>query len=199
MRKTYAAFLSVVVSMAAAGVPAVAAEHQTTLSAGYLQAVTDMPGNRDLKGINVKYRYEFTDALGVITSLSYAGGKDRQMTYYSDIRKHEDSVRTHGFSVMAGPSLRVNDWLSAYTMMGVSWRRVSFFSGDYTKVMDDQGETHDVLTGSDASRRSNTSLAWSAGVQFNPADVVSVDLAYEGSGSGDWRTSAFIVGLGYRF
>lgn len=56
-----------------------------------------------------------------------------------------------------------------------------------------------MLTGSDASRRSNTSLAWSAGVQFNPADVVSVDLAYEGSGSGDWRTSAFIVGLGYRF
>lgn len=199
MRKTYAAFLSVVVSMAAAGVPAVAAEHQTTLSVGYLQAVTDMPGNRDLKGVNVKYRYEFTDSLGVITSLSYAGGKDRQMTYYSDTRKHEDSVRTHGFSVMAGPSLRVNDWLSAYTMMGVSWRRVSSFSGDYTKVTDDQGETHDVLTGSDASRRSNTSLAWSAGVQFNPADVVSVDLAYEGSGSGDWRTSAFIVGLGYRF
>lgn len=199
MRKTYAAFLSVVASMAAAGVPAVAAEHQTTLSAGYLQAVTDMPGNRDLKGVNVKYRYEFTDALGVITSLSYAGGKDRQMTYYSDIRKHEDSVRAHRFSFMAGPSLRVNDWFSAYTMIGASWGRVSSFSGDYTKVTDDQGETHDVLTGSDASRRSNTSLAWSAGVQFNPADVVSVDLAYEGSGSGDWRTSAFIVGLGYRF
>ncbi|EEY5498717.1 hypothetical protein FLY21_25780, partial [Escherichia coli] len=25
------------------------------------------------------------------------------------------------------------------------------------------------------------------------------DLAYEGSGSGDWRTDAFIVGIGYRF
>ncbi|EGM8027904.1 TPA: Ail/Lom family outer membrane beta-barrel protein, partial [Escherichia coli] len=24
-------------------------------------------------------------------------------------------------------------------------------------------------------------------------------LAYEGSGSGDWRTDAFIVGIGYRF
>ncbi|EFC4107940.1 Ail/Lom family outer membrane beta-barrel protein, partial [Escherichia coli] len=23
--------------------------------------------------------------------------------------------------------------------------------------------------------------------------------AYEGSGSGDWRTDAFIVGIGYRF
>ncbi|OXK02885.1 outer membrane precursor Lom [Escherichia coli] len=26
-----------------------------------------------------------------------------------------------------------------------------------------------------------------------------MDLAYEGSGSGDWRTDAFIVGIGYRF
>ncbi|EGE1540103.1 TPA: Ail/Lom family outer membrane beta-barrel protein, partial [Shigella sonnei] len=25
-----------------------------------------------------------------------------------------------------------------------------------------------------------------------------IDLAYEGSGSGDWRTDAFIVGIGYR-
>ncbi|HFI3984121.1 TPA: Ail/Lom family outer membrane beta-barrel protein, partial [Escherichia coli] len=25
------------------------------------------------------------------------------------------------------------------------------------------------------------------------------DIAYEGSGSGDWRTDAFIVGIGYRF
>ncbi|HHV9322287.1 Ail/Lom family outer membrane beta-barrel protein, partial [Escherichia coli] len=24
-------------------------------------------------------------------------------------------------------------------------------------------------------------------------------IAYEGSGSGDWRTDAFIVGIGYRF
>ena len=120
MRKKYAAFLSVVVILAAAGASATAAEHQTTLSAGYLQAETDIPGINDLKGVNVKYRYEFTDSLGVITSLSYAGGNDRKMTYYSDTRKHEDSVRAHRFSFMAGPSLRVNDWFSAYTMIGAS-------------------------------------------------------------------------------
>ncbi|MGG5157931.1 Ail/Lom family outer membrane beta-barrel protein [Citrobacter portucalensis] len=199
MRKKYAAFLSVVVILAAAGASATAAEHQTTLSAGYLQAETDIPGINDLKGVNVKYRYEFTDSLGVITSLSYAGGNDRKMTYYSDTRKHEDSVRAHRFSFMAGPSLRVNDWFSAYTMIGASWGRVSPFSGDYMKVTDDQGEAHDVLTGSDGSRRSNTSLAWCTGVQFNPAESVTIDLAYEGSGSGDWRTDSFIVGIGYKF
>ncbi|EBA8826375.1 TPA: Ail/Lom family outer membrane beta-barrel protein, partial [Enterococcus faecium] len=26
-----------------------------------------------------------------------------------------------------------------------------------------------------------------------------VDIAYEGSGSGDWRTDGFIVGVGYKF
>ncbi|MFB0897929.1 Ail/Lom family outer membrane beta-barrel protein, partial [Escherichia coli] len=46
---------------------------------------------------------------------------------------------------------------------------------------------------------SNTSLAWGAGVQFNPTESVTIDLAYEGSGSGDWRSDAFIVGIGYRF
>lgn len=55
------------------------------------------------------------------------------------------------------------------------------------------------VTGSDDARHSNTSLAWGAGVQFNPAESVAVDVAYEGCGSGDWRTDGFIVGVGYKF
>lgn len=54
-------------------------------------------------------------------------------------------------------------------------------------------------TGSDDGRHSNTSLAWGAGVQFNPTESVAIDIAYEGSGSGDWRTDGFIVGVGYKF
>ena len=77
--------------------------------------------------------------------------------------------------------------------------RVSTFSGDYLRVTDNKGKTHDVLTGSDDGRHSNTSLAWGAGVQFNPTESVAVDVAYEGSGSGDWRTNSFIVGVGYKF
>lgn len=62
-----------------------------------------------------------------------------------------------------------------------------------------KGKTHDVLTGSDDGRHSNTSLAWGAGVQFNPTESVAIDIAYEGPGSGDWRTDGFIVGVGYKF
>ncbi len=146
--------------LVAAGMPASAAEHQSTLSAGYLQTHTDMPGSDDLNGINVKYRYEFTDTLGLVTSFSYANAKDEQKTHYSDTRWHEDSVRNRWFSVMAGPSVRVNEWFSAYAMAGVTYSRVSTFSGDYLRVTDSKGKTHDVLTGSDDGRHSNTSLAW---------------------------------------
>ncbi|HHI1899147.1 TPA: Ail/Lom family outer membrane beta-barrel protein, partial [Escherichia coli] len=163
MRKLCAVILSAVVWLVAAGTPASAAEHQSTLSSGYIQSHTDMPGNDDLKGINVKYRYEFTDTLGLVTSFSYAGDKNRQITRYSDTRWHEDSVRNRWFSMMAGPSVRVNEWFSAYAMAGVAYSRVSTFSGDYLRVTDNKGKTHDVLTGSDDARHSNTSLAWGAG------------------------------------
>ncbi len=165
----------------------------------YLHVSTNVPGSDELNGINVKYRYEFTDTLGMVTSFSYAGDKNRQLTRYSDTRWHEDSVRNRWFSVMAGPSVRVNEGFSAYAMAGVAYSRVSTFSGDYLRVTDNKGKTHDVLTGSDDGRHSNTSLAWGAGVQFNPTESVAVDIAYEGSGSGDWRTDGFIVGVGYKF
>ncbi|HFZ5873922.1 TPA: terminase gpA endonuclease subunit [Escherichia coli] len=134
-----------------------------------------------------------------IDPASYAGDKNRQLTRYSDTRWHEDSVRNRWFSVMAGPSVRVNEWFSAYAMAGVAYSRISTFSGDYLRVTDNKGKTHEVLTGSDDGRRSNTSLAWGAGVQFNPTESVAIDIAYEGSGSGDWRTDGFIVGVGYKF
>ncbi len=73
------------------------------------------------------------------------------------------------------------------------------FLRDYLRVTDNKGKTHDVLTGSDDGHHSNTSLAWGAGVQFNPTESVAIDVAYEGSGSGDWRTDGFIVGVGYKF
>ena len=63
MRKLYAAILSAAICLAVSGAPAWASEHQSTLSAGYLHARTNVPGSDDLNGINVKYRYEFTDTL----------------------------------------------------------------------------------------------------------------------------------------
>ncbi len=140
MRKLYAAILSAAICLTVSGAPAWASEQQATLSAGYLHARTNAPGSDNLNGINVKYRYEFTDTLGLVTSFSYAGDKNRQLTRYSDTRWHEDSVRNRWFSVMAGPSVRVNEWFSAYAMAGVAYSRVSTFSGDYLRVTDNKGK-----------------------------------------------------------
>ncbi|WP_136149314.1 Ail/Lom family outer membrane beta-barrel protein [Escherichia coli] len=199
MRKLYAAILSAAICLAVSGAPAWASEQQATLSAGYLHVSTNVPGSDELNGINVKYRYEFTDTLGMVTSFSYAGDRNRQLTRYSDTRWHEDSVRNRWFSVMAGPPVRGNEGFSAYAIPGAPSIRGSTFSGGYLRVPDNRGKTHDVLTGSDDGRHSNTSLAWGAGVQFNPIESVAIDIAYEGSGSGDWRTDGFIVGVGYKF
>ncbi len=67
MRKLYAAILSAAICLAVSGAPAWASEHQSTLSAGYLHVSTNVPGSDELNGINVKYRYEFTDTLGMVT------------------------------------------------------------------------------------------------------------------------------------
>ncbi|ERB93954.1 enterobacterial Ail/Lom family protein [Escherichia coli B26-2] len=64
MRKLYAAILSAAIWQAAAATPARAAEHQSTLSAGYLHASTNVPGSDNLNGINVKYRYELRTRWG---------------------------------------------------------------------------------------------------------------------------------------
>ena len=207
MRHLYATILLFTTLLAGIAFPAQAESGHGAFSVGYAQVhpggVPALSGTGaragDLKGINVKYRYEFTDTLGMVTSFSYAGDKNRQLTRYSDTRWHEDSVRNRWFSLMAGPSVRVNEWFSAYAMAGVAYSRVSTFSGDYLRVTDNKGKKHDVLTGSDDGRHSNTSLAWGAGVQFNPIESVAIDIAYEGSGSGDWRTDGFIVGVGYKF
>ncbi|KNF52106.1 hypothetical protein WQ67_27630, partial [Escherichia coli] len=106
MRKLYAAILSAAICLAVSGAPAWASEHQSTLSAGYLHVSTNVPGSDELNGINVKYRYELTDTLGMVTSFSYAGDRNRQLNRYSDTRWHEDSVRNSGFSAMAMPPVR---------------------------------------------------------------------------------------------
>ncbi len=97
MRKVCAAILSAAICLAVSGAPAWASEHQSTLSAGvFLSCRTNVPGSDDLNGINVKYRYEFTDTLGLVTSFSYAGDKNRQLTHYSDTRCDEIPFVTAG-------------------------------------------------------------------------------------------------------
>ncbi|HDW3164470.1 TPA: Ail/Lom family outer membrane beta-barrel protein [Escherichia coli] len=84
-------------------------------------------------------------------------------------------------------------------LAGVSYARESSFAGDYVTLMSDEGKKQDHLTDSASGHRSHTSLAYGMGIQINPAENIAIDMAYETAGRGDWRTDAFIVGIGYRF
>ncbi|MBE7930393.1 Ail/Lom family outer membrane beta-barrel protein [Escherichia coli] len=198
MRKCYTAMLCALAALFLGGM-AMASGPQTTLSAGWLHARTQVSESDNLNGINVKYRYEFTDSVGLVSSFSYANVQHIKNQRHDADRWHEDSLRHRGFSVMAGPSLRMTEWFSAYVLAGVSYARESSFAGDYVTLMSDEGKKQDHLTDSASGHRSHTSLAYGMGIQINPAENIAIDMAYETAGRGDWRTDAFIVGIGYRF
>lgn len=153
------------------------------------------------KGLNVKYRHEFDDRWGVIGSLTWARSASSAYIKLSDpvsdnFANTSASVKGHYFSVMAGPSYRVNDHISTYAMAGSAFARVKQnVSGAYN--LSDYGlGSGSALYSQSKSKRS---FAYSAGIQLNPVKNIAIDLAYEGSGSGDWKTNGFIAGVGYKF
>ncbi|HCA7301521.1 TPA: Ail/Lom family outer membrane beta-barrel protein [Escherichia coli] len=152
MRKVYAAILSAAICLAVSGTPAWASEHQSTLSAGYLHARTNVPGSDNLNGINVKYRYEFTDTLGLVTSFSYANAKDEQKTHYSDTRWHEDSVRTSAAAAKTSETNAAASQKSAATSASTAT----------TKASEAATSARDASASKEAAKSSETSAASSA-------------------------------------
>lgn len=156
--------------------------------------------DKDAKGVNLKYRYEITDNLGVIGSFTYA--KQSFGAHYSatdadtkDFENGKLSGKYKYYSLLVGPSYRFNDYFSGYAMVGAAFSRVhasDSFSSSYAGGSDVDND----YVNSSARK---TQLAYSAGVQINPIKNIAIDVAYEGSGSGDWRTSGFNVGVGYSF
>ncbi len=49
------------------------------------------------------------------------------------------------------------------------------------------------------SNSTKKALAWSAGAQFNLNESVTMDVTYESSGSGDWKTDGVVGGIGLKF
>ncbi|EHP9646905.1 Ail/Lom family outer membrane beta-barrel protein [Escherichia coli] len=169
---------------------------------------------KDPKGFNIKYRYEVTDNLGVIGAFTWAhfttnGHVNANLDYvdpYTSIvstgeASGKGTVKSNYWSFLVGPTLRANEYVSLYGMLGVALSEVSAdatLSGKVTRTPSGKDTT---AQGSDSFSYSKrkTNLAWSVGAQINPWANVAVDLAYEGSGSGDWRTSGVTAGIGLKF
>ncbi len=75
----------------------------------------------DLKGINVKYRYEFTDHLGGIVALSYASVKKSDTMKTGENTFHYESLRGRYVSLMAGPVWQLSERVSLYGMAGMAY------------------------------------------------------------------------------
>lgn len=159
----------------------------------------------DLRGFNLKYRYEITDAWGVIASVSHASQEYKgrlnasksvkpgstSVTYAWPSSQADSSVKACYLAVMAGPTYRLNDYVSGYIMIGGASAKAEYHMSEQ---LNSSGESYHLN-----SNQNKTSLAYGVGLQFNPVKYITVDVAYEGSGSGDWKTSGFNVGLGYKF
>ncbi|EZJ63946.1 enterobacterial Ail/Lom family protein [Escherichia coli 2-005-03_S4_C2] len=101
-------------------------------------------------------------------------------------------IRANYWSLLAGPSWRFNEYLSVYAMAGMGVAKVT---ADL-KIKDNINSTGGF---SESNSTKKTALAWAAGAQFNLNESVAMDVAYESSGSGDWRTSGVVVGIGLKF
>ncbi|EOW4438277.1 Ail/Lom family outer membrane beta-barrel protein [Shigella sonnei] len=156
-------------------------------------------------GMNIKYRYEITDEIGVTTSFAWARSMTNAQAFIDvkpsdpsrEVKKPAASARTdiraNYWSLLSGPSWRFNEYLSVYSMAGVAVAKVTYD----LKVNDNLNGGVGSFSESNSTKK--TSIAWSVGAQFNFNESVTMDVTYESSGSGDWKTDGLFAGIGLKF
>lgn len=154
------------------------------LSIGYTQGkVAD--GNT-LNGVNIKYRYELNDKLGVMAASSFMSGKKDNVAPYNQFGKNKRD--TSYASLLVGPSYRINEVVSVYGLAGAAKSKTKIEVGGNNGFKKDHNKT---------------AFAYGAGIQINPVKNMVVDVGYEGSkahnGQKDKNMHAFNIGVGLRF
>ncbi|EGG3071130.1 Ail/Lom family outer membrane beta-barrel protein [Salmonella enterica] len=162
------------------------------------KADSEMDRYKNLNGFNIKYRYEFNDEWGIISSITYAQASFDGNYYLSQAAdKHysyEGHIKSRYLNIMVGPAWRFNDYVSLYGMAGVAGSRTE---SSYSKS--DHGYYGSTILNTHEHRNmSTTDISYGVGIETNPFNNIVLDLAYEGS-AGSLRSSGFNVGLGYKF
>ncbi|HCR2979386.1 TPA: outer membrane beta-barrel protein [Serratia marcescens] len=157
---------------------------ESTVSLGYAQSHATL-GN-DAAGGNVNYRYEITDAWGVITSFTHTNTSlDTGGTRNGKPYMLHANLKYNAFA--AGPTYRFNQYMSVYGALG--WakgkaRAEGAYVGDTT----------------DKHRSENDdSLVSLAGVQVNVTPEVAINAHYEYAQLGGIDVNTWMLGAGYRF
>lgn len=178
MKKVLLSTLAIVVFSAMTA--NVYATDESTVSVGYAQSHVKVDGNKldeKPKGFNLKYRYEIDDNWGVLASFAYTHqGYD---FYHGGSKVGTGDLDYYSWTM--GPAYRFNDYISAYGLIGGAKGRVK------------------VSTSYGSEKESKTSLAYGAGLQFNPYPNIAIDASYEYSKLGDFKVGTWMIGAGYRF
>lgn len=159
---------------------AVAMENHT-LSVGYAQthlSALKNSASKDLRGLALKYRYEFNSDWVVLTSLTAT--RHELQNYKWDAGKlHKDGDNTISYSsLMIGPTYRFNDYISLYGNVGMAEMKIK---------------------NRDNHSSSENAFAYGAGVIFNPLTNLSLGLSWETAKLLFVDTNTFGVSVGYRF
>ncbi|AYB49639.1 peptidase [Candidatus Williamhamiltonella defendens] len=193
MKKTL--IYSVLAMGSMVGISSANAELENSVSVGYawssLGVVNEkndlVKTNKDAgpKGINLKYRYEIDNQLGIITSFTYLRKKEDLSGKIgsSDIN---NSLNFNYYSLLIGPTYRFNEWVSGYAALGVVHSKVK-----ETNKFTDIDQKFD---------NKKNGFAGMIGVQVNPMPNIVIDGSFEYAKSVyGKKAKVWSIGLGYRF
>lgn len=174
--------------LASIGVSTAVKADTQTISLGYAQSkVQDF---KNIRGVNVKYRYEWNSPVSILSSFSYMSGSGDLFGEHDWYGTHyDDHAKVKYYSLLIGPAYRINEYVSLYALGGVG----------HTKLDVSQNYSRTGSTYTEESSENKTEFAYSAGVQINPIENIAIDIGYEGSKINDAKLNGFNIGVGYRF
>lgn len=159
-----------------------AADFRHTFTAGYAQSHVNFMDLDidDPKGFNAKYRLDFSDELGVITSYTKTSYDDNFS--YGGVNA---SASLDYQSLMIGPSFRPYEPytpLSGYLLIGAA-----------------KGKASGSVSSIGSASESKTAIAFGGGLQLNVTDNLVIDASYEYSEIDDVKVGTWVVGAGISF
>jgi putative virulence related protein PagC len=188
--------ISLAILLAASTVSGSALADYQSLTVGYAQSkVEDF---KNIRGVNLQYRYEFDDIVGVMASFSYMknsdlkGGKDKVYEQGIEFSLSRNADMKY-YSVLVGPTFRLNDYVSLYALGGLA----------YTKAeINNRLSIPNYYEWETKSSEKTSAFAYGLGVIVNPTANISVSLGYEGTETDfgqKYSINGFNIGLGYNF
>ncbi|WP_174891107.1 Ail/Lom family outer membrane beta-barrel protein [Candidatus Williamhamiltonella defendens] len=193
MKKTL--IYSVLAMGSMVGIASANAELENSVSVGYAwsslgvvnEKNKDLGVNKDAgpKGVNLKYRYEIDNQLGIITSFTYLRKKE-DLSLKIGAEDGNYSLNFNYYSLLIGPTYRFNEWVSGYAALGVV----------HSKVKENS------TRGSAGIKFDNkkNGFAGMIGVQVNPMPNIVIDGSFEYAKSVyGKKAKVWSIGLGYRF